>query len=120
MHKKPEEEILNLDWSSLSHEDKAELLVRQSVYLETARKFLHSNAIYGSDLRNLFVMMLSVFLMVMLEVENKNIILGLISSQIIFLMMSRAAMHSSAQALKEMQDSYIQFLKSKRNKNTYQ
>lgn len=115
MNKKPEEEILELDWGSLSPADKTELFIRQATYLETVRKFLHCNAVYGSDLRNLIIMMSSVFLMVLLSVENKNIILGLISSQIIFLMMSRAAVHSAAKSLKDMQDSYAQFLKNKRN-----
>lgn len=118
MNDKPEEEELRIDWSTMSAEDKTEFVIRQATYLESAKKFLYCNAVYGSDLRSLIFTLTTVFLLVLIEVENKNIILTLVAAQIVTFMMSRFAVHTSSASLKDMQDSYMQFLKNKRNKNT--
>jgi len=114
MKRLPEDELNQLDWNSLDQEERTELIVRQTIYLETLRKYVHSDAVYSSTLRDLFIAMFVVLALSFFNFDSKNIVLSLVASHIFFVIVSRIALHSSAKQLDEMKDSYARFIKSKK------
>lgn len=113
----PEEQLMEVDWSSLSEKDRAELVVRQAVYIETSRKFVHAMAVHGADTRSLLICMLIVLVMSLFGVDNRTTILTLVGVHIAFTLISKLSYSSILATLEELRQSYTQFLKDKRKKN---
>ena len=110
----PEEQLMEVDWTSLNEKDRAELIVRQAVYIETSRKFVHAMAVHSADVRSLLICMLIVLVMSLFSVDNRTTILTLIGVHIIFTLISKLSYSSVLSTLEDLRKSYTQFLREKK------
>jgi hypothetical protein len=108
-----EEHVSKIDWNSLSHTDRSELILRQLLYFELTKKFVHTTAVYGSDVRGLLTSMFVVLVLSFLNTDIKNVILSLLGLQILFVVMSRISVFVVKNQFDEMKNSYLEFLKKK-------
>jgi diacylglycerol kinase len=114
----PEEQVVDIDWSSLSQDEKTELIVRQAVYNEFSKKLIHAAAIHGSDVRNLLISMMIVIVLDLFSVDGRNILLSLIGTQIFFTLFSKVISSAVTKQVEEVKKSYLEFLKTKLKKDT--
>jgi hypothetical protein len=118
MSETPEEQLLNLDWSSLSEAERTEFIVRQATYIELSRKFIHATAVYAADVRNIFLSMLLVLVLLLFNSDIKNVVMAVFTMQVLFTISSKATAVSVQKQLNLLRDSYLQFLKEKSCKKT--
>ena len=111
---KLEQEILSVDWYSLSDEEKTELLSKQAVYIDMSRKFIHVLANHGTDVRNLITAMSLTLILNFFNFDNKEIILAILGAQIINTLVSKANQVSIIEQLENARKNYINALRSKK------
>lgn len=112
----PEEAAQELDWSSLTEQERAELILSQAVYVELSRKFIHALAMYGTDVRNLILSMAIVLLLNFLSLDNKTVILAMLGFQMFFCFLSKVSETSTLRQLEDARKNYISVIKQKRKK----
>jgi len=118
MSETPEEQLLKLDWASLTESERIEFIIRQATYVELSRKFVHATAVYSTNIRNIFLMMLLVLILLLFNTDVKNIVMAIFSVQALFTISSKATALSIQQQLGILRDSYLLFLKEKNDKKT--
>ncbi len=114
----PEELLLDIDWSALTDQDKAQLLIHQTLYIDASRKFIHSYAAHGTDIRNLLLCMAIALVFSLFGFENKNIILSMLAVQTFFTLASKGSFLLMTKNLEGLRQDYTRFLKEKKKKNT--
>lgn len=118
MNETPEDQLLNLDWTSLSEAERTEFIIRQATYIELTRKFIHATAVYSADVRNIFLSLFLVLVLLMFQADIKNVVLAIFTMQFLFTASSKAVAFSVQKQLNVLRDSYLQFIKEKSNKKT--
>lgn len=118
MNETPEEQLLNLDWASLTEAERTEFIIRQATYIELTRKFIHTTAVYATDVRNIFLSMLLVLILLLFQTDTKNVVMAIFSMQVLFTISSKATSVSVQKQLDIFRDSHLQFLKEKSNKKS--
>lgn len=111
---KLEQEILSIDWHSLTDEEKTDLLSKQAVYIDVSRKFIHILANHSTDVRNLITAMSLALILNFLNFDNKQIILAILGGQIINTIVSKANQVSIIEQLENARKNYINALCSKK------
>jgi hypothetical protein len=118
MNETPEEQLLNLDWTSLTEAERTEFIIRQATYIELTRKFIHATAVHAADVRNIFLSLLLVLILLIFQTDIKFVIMAIFTVQTLFTISSKATAFSVQKQLSVLRDSYLQFLKEKSNKKT--
>jgi len=113
----PEELLIDLEWSALTEQEKTELILRQTIYIETSRKFVHALAVHGTDVRNLMLNMMIVLTLSLFNVDTRNTILALLGTQLFFTVISKLISLGVLKQLEDLRKAYIQFIKDKKSKN---
>jgi len=73
--------IFDIDWASLSEEDRLAIISEHIHYVNLSRKAINTKGFHSANFRSLFLMLLFGLTMSLWEVDNKTIILTMIGVQ---------------------------------------
>ena len=109
----PEIDIFDLDWSSLSENDKKKIIDGHINYVDASRKTVRANGSYVANMRSLILMLLVSLIMSIQGVENRIIVLTITSVQFAKTVLSRLFEASLQIRLHEIKKEITQFLTRK-------
>ena len=110
------EEISQLDWDSLNEQDKQLIIEKQLLYLDASRKFIFYLAIHRTDFRSLLIFLFLTLIMSLTGIENKTIVLTLLTMQFVLTVMSKLSETFFSQQLMATRSSYKDVLKNIKKK----
>ena len=113
-----EQELMQIDWLSLSEDEKNDLIIKQTDYINLSRKFIQVFASHSTDVKNLVTSMFLILVLNFFDVDNKHIILLVLGFQILSTIASKASQTMIIEQLETSKKNYIDALRKKKKINT--
>lgn len=115
-----DEDILSIDWSSFSKEEKKKLLEECLNYATSSRLAIAGVTGFNTNARSLFLLMSTALALAAIGADNKTIVVSLIGLQMLKTFFSRLLEINAIEVTKQAKQKFDEELKRKRvKKETY-
>ncbi len=106
-------EALGLHWSSLSEKDKNDIINEHANYISLSRRVGEVGASYSSNIISLMLLLFATLVMSLLGIDNRMIVLMIVSIQFVKTLLSKLVETSVINASKIARENLFEFLAKK-------